>query len=191
MVTCRAAPEVRGEQSGHINRSLGVVALASLVVLATPSMTAELARTSTDKPSFTLHDLNDNRVSLQDVVGRTVLVHFFATWCEPCRDELPALARLQQRTPGVAVLAISVAENGLRVGRFFQHMPVGFPVLLDTERAVARSWDITTLPTTYVLDARLLPQRIVEADYPWDDVDIAPDGQLTIHASDKTRPTTQ
>jgi thiol-disulfide isomerase/thioredoxin len=169
------------------------MALAACVVLATQatSVADELKRFDGHKPSFTLHDLNGSRVSLQDVVGRTVLVHFFATWCEPCRDELPALARLQQRTPGTAVLAISVAENGLRVGRFFQHMPVGFPVLLDTDRAVARSWDITTLPTTYVLDARLLPQRIVEADYPWDDVDIAPDGQLTIHASDKTRPTTQ
>jgi hypothetical protein len=64
-------------------------------------------------------------------------------------------------------------------------------VLLDTDRAVAKAWDITTLPTTYVLDAGLRPQRVVEADYPWDSVGVAPDGQLTIHAADKTRPTTQ
>lgn len=160
-------------------------------MLATPSTPAELTLIHGDKPPFTLQDLNNSRVSLQDFAGRTVLVHFFATWCEPCREELPALTRLHLRAPGVAVLAISVAENGQRVGRFFAQTPTGFPVLLDTDRAVAKSWDITTLPTTYLLDAGLRPQRVVEADYPWDQVDIAPDGQLTIHASDKTRPTTE
>ena len=172
---------------------MGALALATFAVLAThaTSVADELTRFDGHKPAFNLQDLNGSHVSLQDFAGRPVLVHFFATWCEPCRDELPALARLQQRAPGVAVLAISVAENAQRVGRFFAQTPTGFPVLLDTDRAVAKSWDITTLPTTYMLDAGLRPHRVVEADYPWDNVDIAPDGQLTIHASDKTRPTTE
>jgi thiol-disulfide isomerase/thioredoxin len=120
-----------------------------------------------------------------------VLVHFFATWCEPCREELPALNRLRERAAGAMVLAISVAENGQRVSRFIQQTSVNFPVLLDTDRAVAKSWDVSTLPTTYVLDARLRPRWRVEADYPWDNVDVARDGELTIHDSGKIKPTSE
>jgi peroxiredoxin len=165
--------------------------LASFVLFAMPSASAELARTDVDKPSFALQDLNGNNVSLQDYAGRVVLVHFFATWCEPCREELPALTRLRQRASGMAVLAISVAENSQRVSRFFAPTPTGFPVLLDADRAVAKAWDITTLPTTYVLDAGLRPQRVVEADYPWDTVDVSPDGELTIHSSGKINPASE
>lgn len=145
-------------------------------MFATPSTPAELTRIDVDKPSFTLQDLGGSSVSLRDFAGRTVLVHFFATWCEPCHEELPALTRLRQRAYGVAVLAISVAENGQRVSRFFAPTPPLYPVLLDADRAVAKSWDITTLPTTYVLDARLRPQWLVEADYPWDTVASHPTG---------------
>jgi peroxiredoxin len=164
------------------------LATAALIAMRSPSTPAELARTDIDKPFFTLQDLSGSSVSLQTFAGRTVLVHFFATWCEPCREELPALTRLRERAPGAAVLAISVAENGQRVSRFFAQTPAGFPVLLDTDRAVAKSWDVTTLPTTYVLDAALRPRMLVEAHYPWDTVDVAPDGHLTIDTSDKIKP---
>ena len=101
-----------------------------------------------------------------------VLVHFFATWCEPCREELPALARFANRGgSSVKVLAISVAEVDGRVQRFVASMPVTFPVLLDRDRGVARSWQVATLPTTFVLDADLNPRLFVETDYAWDLVD--------------------
>jgi peroxiredoxin len=190
-VTRRAAPEVRGEQSGHINRTLGVLTLAALVLCVAPATPVELVRIDVDKPSFTLQDLNGSSVSLHDFAGHPVFVHFFATWCEPCREELPALTRLRERAPAVAVLAISVAENGRRVSRFFAQAPTNFPVLLDADRAVAKAWDITTLPTTYVLDAGLRPQRVVERDYPWDTVSVAPDGQFTMDTSSKTQPTSE
>ena len=141
------------------------------------------------RPDFSLQDLNGGAMSLRDFAGKTVFVHFFATWCEPCREELPALTRLRERSAGKAsVLAISVAENGQRVGRFFQQTPVNFPVLLDLDRAVAKSWGVTTLPSTYVLDAALRPRLVVEEDYPWDRVDFGPDGQLAIHPSSDIKP---
>ena len=89
--------------------------------------------------------------------GRVVLVHFFATWCEPCREELPALRRLVERAvrQPVTVLAISVAEVPMRAcARFIESTPVNFPVLLDQDRAVAKAWDVYTLPTTFVLDPK-------------------------------------
>jgi thiol-disulfide isomerase/thioredoxin len=102
-------------------------------------------------------------------------VHFFATWCEPCREELPALNRFLARSgPNVSVVAISVAEVDPTVKRFFDAAPVDFPVLLDRDRTIAKSWNVSSLPTTYVLDAGMKPVLMVEADFAWDTVDIEP-----------------
>ena len=126
------------------------------------------------QPTFTLPDSAGAEVALAAARGRIVLVHFFATWCEPCREELPALNRLTARGKGnVTVLAISVAEVDLRVRRFLETMPLDFPVLLDRDRAVVKAWNVSTLPTTVVLDADLRPRFVVEADFAWDGVDPA------------------
>jgi peroxiredoxin len=127
------------------------------------------------KPDFSLQDLNGKTVPLKTFKGRTILVHFFATWCEPCREELPALSRFLRRSGADAsVVAISVAGVDPRVRRFFDAMPVDFPVLLDRDRTIAKSWKISALPTTYVLDADMKPMLVVEADFPWDAVDVEP-----------------
>jgi thiol-disulfide isomerase/thioredoxin len=130
----------------------------------------ELVPSEGTKPAFVLSDLSGADVRLAAQQGRVVLVHFFATWCEPCREELPALKRLVERSAAkpVAVLAISVGEVDARVVRFMEGLPVNFPVLLDRERAVAKSWDVYTLPTTYVLDETLTPKLVVNGDFAWD-----------------------
>ena len=100
-------------------------------------------------------------------------MHFFATWCESCREELPALNRLSERSGGtVTILAISVAEADVRVDRFLQSMPLRFPVLLDRDRAVTKSWNVSTLPTTFVLDSELKASLLVEGDFAWDTLDL-------------------
>jgi thiol-disulfide isomerase/thioredoxin len=113
-------------------------------------------------------------VDLSNFRGRAVIVHFFATWCEPCRDELPALNRLSERAGGqpLAVVAISVAEADLAVKRFVSKSPLSFPVLLDRERTVARAWNVATLPTTFVLDADLRPRLIAETDLAGDTIGV-------------------
>src|SRR5262245_27474835 len=75
---------------------------------------------------FVLPTTADTEVALDAFRGRTVLVHFFATWCEPCKDELPALRRLAARaaSDALAVLFISVAESDLRVRRFVETAPL-------------------------------------------------------------------
>jgi peroxiredoxin len=122
------------------------------------------------KPAFVLEDTNRHELALNAQRGQVVLVHFFATWCEPCRDELPALRRLVERTSPaqLRVLAISVAEPDSRVRNFIDRTPVNFPVLLDRDRSVAKSWSVSALPTTFVLDRDLTPRLFVERDYDWD-----------------------
>jgi thiol-disulfide isomerase/thioredoxin len=179
-VVYRPAPEFRGAQFGRTAASLKPVLLAiALLFLLWPyssSRAAELTPAGGPaKPDFSLHDLNGKIVPLTAFKGRTVLVHFFATWCEPCREELPALNRfLKRAASNASVVAISVAEVDPRVKRFFDAAPVDFPVLLDRDRTIAKSWKISALPTTYVLDASMKPMLVVEADFAWDTVDVEP-----------------
>ena len=126
------------------------------------------------KPSFSLDDLAGARHDLSGTPAGLVLVHFFATWCEPCREELPALQRLSDRgkESSLAVFAISVGEPDLRVRRFFEPMPLTFPVLLDRDKEVAKTWQVETLPTTYVLDGARKPRLLVEGEFEWDRVKV-------------------
>lgn len=140
--------------------------------MSPPSAAAQLQPAPGPQPSFILPDARGERFALDAQRGHVVIVHFFATWCEPCREELPALNRLAERSNGtIWVLAISVDEPDDRVERFFRATPVRFPVLLDRDRAVAKSWNVTTLPSSFVLDADLKPRLAVETDFAWDTVD--------------------
>jgi peroxiredoxin len=176
IVTFRLAPEARG--------ILGMRAVAALCRAATfcvfcfallpPRAEASELRpwTGSGRLPFSLPGTAGTVVALESARGRIVLVHFFATWCEPCRVELPALNRLAARANGsVKVLAIAVADADRSVQRFLENAPVDFPVLLDRDRAVARAWQVATLPTSFVIDASLRPRFVVESDYAWDTVD--------------------
>jgi peroxiredoxin len=169
------------------------IALAFFLWLHSTARAAELTPIGGPaKPDFSLTNLDGNNVPLKAFKGRTVLVHFFATWCEPCREELPALNRFLARSPTASVVAISVAEVDPRVKRFFEATPVSFPVLLDRDRTIAKSWKITALPTTYVLDANMKPMLVVEADFAWDTVDVEPaTGKLVKNKTGETRTTSE
>jgi len=122
------------------------------------------------KPLFSLDALAGGRIALGEQRDRVVLVHFFATWCEPCRAELSSLQRLAERfpRPRLTILAVDVGEVDPRVRRFFDTLPVGFPILLDRDKAVTKAWQVSTLPTTFVLDRTLVPRLVVEGDFDWD-----------------------
>jgi peroxiredoxin len=118
---------------------------------------------------FTLDDLDKGPVTLADFRGRPLIVHFFATWCEPCLRELPALAALyhRHRNARLAIVAISVNEPDVRVRRFFERAPVPFQVLLDRSRTVARSRGADVLPTSILIDPSLTPRKIVRGEFDW------------------------
>lgn len=122
------------------------------------------------KPAFTLDRLGGASENLDRYRGKVVIVHFFATWCEPCRKEISSLQRLSSRLPAgkAAILGIDVAEVDIRVRRFFENLPVNFPILLDRDRRVAKTWEVDALPATFILDPELQPKYFVEGDIDWD-----------------------
>lgn len=131
--------------------------------------------TGGERPAFVLSDLNDEPRVLSAFRGRVVLVHFFATWCEPCVPEMAALQRLAQAWRGapLAIVAVDVGEVDLRVRNFFKTRPVDFPVLLDRDRAIAKAWQVSVLPSTFILDTTLKPRLFVEGDLDWSQPDVA------------------
>jgi peroxiredoxin len=129
-----------------------------------------------NKPAFALRDIDGRELQLASLRGRIVFLHFFATWCEPCREELPALQRLAERgkSQRASIVTISVAEVPDRVRRFLdkEKLSFNFPLLLDEDRSTAKTWGVQILPSTIVLDTKLTPRLIVESDYAWDNLDL-------------------
>jgi thiol-disulfide isomerase/thioredoxin len=87
-----------------------------------------------------------------------VLINFWATWCPPCRKEMPALERLSTRLGAdpFMVLGVNVGEDPERIADFLQSLPVppGFPILLDRSGDASREWEVRVVPTTWVVDRR-------------------------------------
>ena len=114
-------------------------------------------------PVFTLSDLKGTNWSLQDLRGKVVLVNFWATWCPPCRKEMPDMQALYERfgPRGLVILAISDDEAG-KVGPFVASQKYTFPVLLDPQHQVNRLFAVEGIPKSFLYgrDGKLVAQAI-------------------------------
>jgi len=125
-------------------------------------------------PSLRLPDLEGKEHALEAYRGKVVLVNFWATWCEPCKEEMPSIERLRRSLEGrpFAVLAVNLAEPDSRVQRFLSQVPLGFPVLMDRDTAAAKAWKARLLPATYIIgpDGRIRYSYLGELDWSRDQV---------------------
>jgi peroxiredoxin len=111
--------------------------------------------TSQGAPDFALKDLNGRVYRLSDFKGRVVLLNFFATWCGPCRQEVPHLLNLRKKfgDQGVEVIGVSLDHEVDRALRpFVQRYRITYPVLLGTRKVVLDYGGIRGIPTTFVID---------------------------------------
>lgn len=104
-------------------------------------------------PDFTLTSLDGEQVKLSDLRGQVVVLDFWASWCPPCREALPHLAKLyQEESEGVKVLAINMGESSEAARSFVQAASLGrLTVLLDEDKSVAEKYGITAIPTTVIV----------------------------------------
>jgi cytochrome c biogenesis protein CcmG, thiol:disulfide interchange protein DsbE len=132
---------------------LGALALVAGAALAEPDIkpwkgkaTLPLAR----------NDMEGKAVDLKDLQGRVLVVNFWATWCEPCRDEMPSLQRLREKLDGKSfdVIAVNYGESREKVSQFLGKEKVALPVLLDPEMETAKAWGVGGLPMTFLIDAQ-------------------------------------
>ena len=102
------------------------------------------------------NDMEGKAVDLKHLQGRVLVVNFWATWCEPCRDEMPSLQRLREKLDGKSfdVLAVNYGESREKVSQFLGKEKVALPVLLDPEMETAKAWGVGGLPMTFLIDAK-------------------------------------
>ncbi len=105
-------------------------------------------------PDTVLMDMDDKPHKLSDYRGKPVIVNFWATWCPPCRAELPSMNRAwaKLKDDGVQMLAVNMAESEDTIFPFTGDYPIDFPILLDSNGEYAINWHVKGLPTTYIVD---------------------------------------
>ena len=105
-------------------------------------------------PDFELQTMEGVPVQLSDLRGKVVVLNFWATWCPPCRTEMPALQQVYAayQTRGLEVLAINMQEGSAQATAFARESGLTFPILTDPEGAVSSRYRVTSLPTTLFLD---------------------------------------
>ncbi|HIE53784.1 MAG TPA: TlpA family protein disulfide reductase, partial [Chromatiaceae bacterium] len=125
-------------------------------------------------PQFELTDIDGRIYRLSDYRGKVLIVNFWATWCPPCREEMPSMERAWQeiKDQQMVMIAINVGEDEDAVFQFTASYPVTFPLLLDQDSEVAGAWGVRGLPTTYVVDpqGRIVYRAIGGRE--WDDPEL-------------------
>jgi cytochrome c biogenesis protein CcmG, thiol:disulfide interchange protein DsbE len=156
----------------------GVLLLGSLFIVATrvrPQATGAAPAVATDAglapapmpnhpaPDFTLANLDGANIALLDLKGQVLLINVWATWCPPCRVEMPAIqaAYEQYHDQGFTVLAVNLQEDPAAVATFLREYRLTFPALLDTDGQVSRAYQAAALPSSFFVDR----QGVIRAVY--------------------------
>ncbi len=125
-------------------------------------------------PDFTLTDITGRSLSLSSLKGKTVLVNFWATWCPPCRNEMPSLNRLFKayKDQGLIVLAVSTDRSPSTVKDFLSRYPADFQVFMDADMQTSRRYRVFSMPTGFLLDKNgvIIKRYLGEED--WDSPEI-------------------
>lgn len=106
-------------------------------------------------PALVVPLLSGGELSLEDWKGQPVVVNFWASWCPPCREEIPSMNRAWDKLgpAGVKMVAVNLGEPKAKVSRFLDNTPIDFPVALDTAEEHSKRWPVPALPMTFIIDA--------------------------------------
>ena len=105
-------------------------------------------------PNFTLKSRSGKNIKLSELRGQVVLINFWASWCGPCRQEMPKLNDLYERYHGLGftILGVNVEQDSRNAQKLLKDIPVNFPVLFDTSNTVSQLYNVSAMPSTVIVD---------------------------------------
>ncbi|WP_416240394.1 TlpA family protein disulfide reductase [Marinobacter sp. F3R08] len=132
--------------------SMKSLAIAGTLACMSPLVAAEAI--NVPAPDFTLESRSGENLRLEEHRGEVVMLNFWASWCGPCRQEMPLMDELysQYKDLGFTILAVNVDENRAEAHRFLEKVPVNYPILYDPESSVSELYEVQAMPTTVMID---------------------------------------
>lgn len=118
-------------------------------------------------PDFELKTLDGQSMKLSDLRGKRVIVNLWATWCPPCRAEMPDMQSFYEanKDKGIVILGVNLTTSEKQpenIGKFINEFGITFPVVLDAESHVSDRYQVTSIPTSYMIDSRgVIQQKII------------------------------
>lgn len=139
------------------NTSVGEVAdaMSNVKTDVFAAINVDIPKARLQAPAFLLNNLEGGQTALSDFSGKLILLNFWATWCKPCRDEMPAMQRLWEkyRDRGLVVIAISADKKPRAVKTYIEKHSLSFPVLLDASGYIRTKYEVIVLPMSYLIAA--------------------------------------
>jgi thiol-disulfide isomerase/thioredoxin len=130
--------------------------LRAAALATTLAVTTLVSASTNTAPNFTLPSRGGDMVSLDQLKGQVVMINFWASWCGPCRQEMPLLDQMYKRySPlGFTLLGVNVEANTKDAEKLLASVPVSFPVLFDQENKVSKMYDVNAMPSTVFIDRK-------------------------------------
>ena len=134
-----------------ILKKAGVIILA---VAALSSATLQAEEMNKPAPNFTLKSNSGKNLKLSESRGEVILLNFWASWCGPCRQEMPLLDSLHNKYKGLGfkVMGVNVEENSKEAIKILNEIKVSFPVVFDTSNKVSELYNVSAMPSTVLID---------------------------------------
>ncbi|MGE6553000.1 thiol-disulfide oxidoreductase ResA [Bacillus mycoides] len=107
-------------------------------------------------PNFVLNSINNEKIELNKIKKKGIILNFWGTWCEPCQREMPAFESFYQKNKnnGIEIISINSQESNIAVKNFIKEKQLSFPVVIDTDGQVGNTYNVTTLPATFLIDSK-------------------------------------
>jgi len=124
--------------------------------MAVPALVSAPALAVTPAPAFKLESMGGKAVSLDQFKGQVVMINFWASWCGPCRTEMPILEKLhaKYKPMGFTMIGVNVEPDSSLAAKWLQATPVTFPILFDTKSEVSKLYSVAGMPSTVIIDRK-------------------------------------
>jgi len=136
------------------NKSPIIFSILVAIACLTLSTTASAVKVKQVAPDFTLASNTGSNIRLKDLRGKVVMINFWATWCAPCRKELPLLNILynKYKSKGFVLLGVNIDDRSTLAKKMLKELKINFPVLFDHNQATSEAYDLQAMPSTFILD---------------------------------------